>query len=240
MTAPSWERKQADYQLCGSQPRRKLHSTSGQCRCQFLVNGVWCLSWLMIGIGWTGRRGIISLMNTIFCWRINFLNMFPKVLFLLANINSCAMTLTPTYFIASMFCHFSPYQSWSLHWFPKLHQAKVLSGKVKMMLILFCYVNKTKQRKTNLNLFFSSSWFDPLNVWKRCCGWRKLCSAELHRHDWGWASHHLLDISWSGDLQWPGHPDLPHRQPGQHADHLQCRPQTLGRVHMHRQEWSWL
>ena len=44
--------------------------------------------WMITNPG--GRRWIISdlcVMNTVFCRLINFLNMFPKVLFLLANMN---------------------------------------------------------------------------------------------------------------------------------------------------------
>ena len=35
-----------------------------------------------------GSLLIVCVMNSVFCRLINFLNMFPKVLFLLANINS--------------------------------------------------------------------------------------------------------------------------------------------------------
>ena len=161
-------------------------------------------------------------MNTSFCRLINFLNMFPK-LFLLANINSRATTLTSDL----------------------LYRLNLLPFFAKSILQLCTNSSNYFIDPFNIlpiklwiaTMFFSSSSrFNTVDVWERCCGWRKLCSAELHCYDWGWAALNILEFSWSGDLQWSRHLDLPHWQQGQHADHLQCGPQALGRVHMHSKE----
>ena len=78
------------------------------------------------------------------------------------------------------------------------------------------------------------------DIWPRCCWRGRLCPAVLHRYE-GWrAAVHILDISRRPVRVWPWHPDLSHRQQGQHAGHCQRGEGSQWQLHLQCQEWGWL